>query len=335
MSLTPRRVDELLERFGRQRILVVGDLMLDRYVYGKVDRISPEAPVPVVVVTHEKGMPGGACNVALNVQTLGGQGVISGMLGADPAGSELQRLLQSLHVDTGPVLVQEGAQTTVKTRVVAERQQVVRVDRERTDGYAPEGVQAFCARLEQAVAEATGVVIEDYGKGLVEQKVVDTVLRAAKSRGIPVGFDPKENHQLNVEGITVATPNRKEAFSAVGMKDPLTHPDPMRDDALKEVGRRLHEKWKPTLCLLLTLGPQGMMLVKGGQAALYVPTRAREVFDVSGAGDTVVATCVLALAAGATPEEAAELSNYAAGVVVGKLGTVPCTADELRQALPT
>ncbi len=334
MSLSPARSEELLARFADQRILVVGDLMLDRYIYGKVERISPEAPVPVVLVTEEKGMPGGACNVALNVQTLGGAGTISGVLGADAAGAELKRLLAEMRVSTRGVLEHEKAQTTVKSRVVAERQQVVRVDRERRGGIPPEVREAFRGHIESAMADATGVVIEDYGKGLVEQGVVDAVLRAAEAKQIPVGFDPKENHSLNVQGISVATPNRKEAFSAVGMQEPLEPGEPMQDETLKEVGRRLYEKWQPTLGLLLTLGPQGMLLVKGGEPALHVPTRAREVFDVSGAGDTVIATCVLALAAGATPEEAAELSNYAAGVVVGKLGTAPCSVDELRAALP-
>lgn len=334
MSLTPYRTEELLARFAEQRILVVGDVMLDRYVYGKVERISPEAPVPVVLVTEEKGMPGGACNVALNVQTLGGSGSIAGVLGVDAAGAELKRLLAEVQVDTRGLLEHERAQTTVKSRVVAERQQVVRVDRERRGGLSLEAREAFRGRIDAAMEDATGVVIEDYGKGLVEQGVVDAVLSAARARGIPVGFDPKENHALNVRGIAVATPNRKEAFSAVGVQEPLEPGDPMQDESLKEVARRLYEKWHPTLGLLLTLGPQGMLLVKGGAPALHVPTRAREVFDVSGAGDTVIATCVLALAAGATAEEAAELSNYAAGVVVGKLGTAPCTADELRASLP-
>ena len=334
MSLSPQRSVELLARFADQRILVVGDLMLDRYVYGKVDRISPEAPVPVVLVTEEKGMPGGACNVALNVQTLGARGTMAGVMGEDAAGEELKRLLAEMQVDPRGLLEDARAQTTVKSRVVAERQQVVRVDRERAGGLPPEVLEAFCGRIEAAMADATGVVIEDYGKGLVEQGVVDVVLAAARARGIPVGFDPKENHALNVRGITVATPNRKEAFAAVGMKEPFAPGDPMQDEALKEVGRRLYEKWQPTLCLLLTLGPQGMLLVKGGEPALHVPTRAREVFDVSGAGDTVIATCVLALASGANPEEAAELANYAAGIVVGKLGTAPCTAQELRSVLP-
>ena len=282
--------------------------MLDRYVYGGVSRISPEAPVPVVHVTHEKSMPGGASNVAWNVRSLGGRAAVSGILGRDATGRELKRLLTR-----GGVLVSGAVEigdfrTTVKERVIAERQQVVRVDRENNFQLAGKTEEAFCRRLASEVGKATGVIIEDYGKGVIQQRVVDTVLASAKARGLPIGLDPKENHELGLGGITVATPNRKEAFAIAGVKETAAHSSPLNDKALLKVAGILMKKWAPAM-LLITLGPLGILLVTKSSPPKHVPTRAREVFDVSGAGDTVIATCVLALAAGASPFEAAELAK--------------------------
>jgi rfaE bifunctional protein kinase chain/domain len=322
------RAKPILKRFSDQRILVVGDLMLDRYIYGHVSRISPEAPVPVVHVNHEKSMPGGASNVASNIRALGGQAGVSGIMGLDPSASELMNLLAQDGVGVGGVLEIPSIKTTVKTRVIAERQQVVRIDWEDRIQYSDKMIDAFCAKLAREVEQSTGIILEDYGKGVIEQRVVDTALEAAKKKGIPVGLDPKDNHELRLEGITVATPNRKEAFVAARVEESEPGPNPLEDQALLKVGRILLDKWKPSL-LMITLGPQGMILFEGEKTPKHVPTRAREVFDVSGAGDTVIATCVLALAAHATHEEAAEIANYAAGVVVGKLGTATCSQDEL------
>ena len=328
MSLSAVHARKILGRFSRQRILVVGDLMLDRYVYGVVSRISPEAPVPVVHVTHEKSMPGGASNVAWNVRSLGGGAAVSGILGRDATGRELKKLLTRGGVSVTGAMEVEGFRTTVKERVIAERQQVVRVDRENNFNLAGKMEEAFCRRLASEVRKSTGVIIEDYGKGVIRQRVVDTVLTAAKARGLPIGLDPKENHELGLGGITVATPNRKEAFAIAGVKESPAHSNPLNDKALLKVASILMKKWAPAL-LLITLGPLGILLVTRSAPPKHVPTRAREVFDVSGAGDTVIATCVLALAAGASPFEAAELANYAAGVVVGKLGTATCTQQEI------
>jgi len=328
MSLSAVHAKKILARFSRQRILVVGDLMLDRYVYGGVSRISPEAPVPVVHVTHEKSMPGGASNVAWNVRSLGGRAAVSGILGRDATGRELKRLLTRGGVLVSGALEIGDFRTTVKERVIAERQQVVRVDRENNFQLAGKTEEAFCRRLASEVGKATGVIIEDYGKGVIQQRVVDTVLASAKARGLPIGLDPKENHELGLGGITVATPNRKEAFAIAGVKETAAHSSPLNDKALLKVAGILMKKWAPAM-LLITLGPLGILLVTKSSPPKHVPTRAREVFDVSGAGDTVIATCVLALAAGASPFEAAELANYAAGVVVGKLGTATCTQQEI------
>ena len=333
MTINRARASELLKACHGKKILVVGDLMLDRYILGAVNRISPEAPVPVVHVHTEKAVPGGASNVALNIGSLHGRGGVAGVIGDDADGRELSALLTSRGVSTGAALLDPGVRTTVKTRVIAERQQIVRIDWEDAFHYAPDTLARFRQRLINEIAEADGVIIEDYGKGVIVQEVVDTVVQAAAARKIPVGLDPKENHILDVAGITLATPNRKEAFNGAGIAETRPAADPLSDEPLLNVGEILLEKWRPEL-LAITLGAQGMLLLERGKDPLVVPTRAREVFDVSGAGDTVIATCVLARAAGATFVEAAEIANYAAGVVVGKLGTATCTADELLAWMP-
>ena len=331
MNITSARIQNLLQHFQRQRILVIGDLMLDRYIYGSVTRISPEAPVPVVHVQCEKAMPGGASNVAANIRALGGQTAICGLLGRDPAGRELREILIKDGVITEGILALPELRTTVKTRIIAERQQVCRVDWEENPRLDEPTLDGFCKRIAVELKKSTGAILEDYGKGVLQQRVVDTVLAATQQSGLPVGLDPKD-YSLHLAGLTVATPNRKEAFAAAGLPEAPPAAEPLRDAPLLEAGRRLLQKWLPKL-LIVTLGPQGMLLLTADAPPHHVPTRAREVFDVSGAGDTVIASCVLALAAGATPIEAVELANYAAGVVVGKIGTATCSPAELVAAV--
>lgn len=333
MTINRKRAAELLTRFESQRILVIGDLMLDRYIIGSVSRISPEAPVPVVHVHTEKMVPGGASNVALNIRSLHGKGCVAGVIGEDEHGRSLSGLLEKLGVGVAATLRDKTLQTTVKTRVIAERQQVVRIDWEDALQFSDATMAAFEKSLVDEIGRADGVILEDYGKGVINQDVVDIALRAAKAKGIPIGLDPKDNHILNVEGITLATPNRKEAFSAAGVLETRAKVHPLEDKDTLRVGEILLEKWKPEL-LMITLGGDGMLLMEKGRKPVHVPTRAREVFDVSGAGDTVIATCVLARAAGASFIEAAEIANYAAGVVVGKLGTATCTPEELLAWMP-
>lgn len=325
--LTRQRVSDLLAGFSNVKVLVIGDLMLDRYVFGSVTRISPEAPVPVVHVTHEESRPGGASNVALNVASLGGQSTVAGAIGADRAGHELMQTLETAGIKASGVLTSETLQTTVKTRVVAERQQVVRVDRESSAEHFENGVSELCDRLPEWVAAADAVVIEDYGKGIICQAVVDVVLDAARDAGVLVGFDPKDNHRLRLPWLTLATPNYREACLAAGVPETALV-KPLESESLLTAGRTLAARWQTEL-LMITLGPHGMYLQGRSEAPLVLPTVAREVFDVSGAGDTVIATALTAMAAGATHAEAAELANHAAGVVVGKLGTAVCSADEL------
>lgn len=332
MTLPPDRARVLLAASRDQKILVVGDLMLDRYVYGEVSRISPEAPVPVVRVTRDHSVPGGASNVAANVTALGGQAVICGILGTDSAADELHSLLESDGVALDAVVVDGACATTVKTRVIAERQQVVRVDRDQDGVPEKATVDALCRAVEETVPRMDGVIIEDYGRGVLQQVVVDTILRTARAAGVPTGYDPKDDHPLDVHGVTLATPNRREAFLAAGLDDRHGLDDESDAGQLREAGRALYAKWKPE-ALLMTLGPKGMLLVHEGEPVHHVPTRASEVFDVSGAGDTVIAASMMSVAAGGTFVEAAEIANYAAGVVVGKLGTASCSAAELEAAL--
>ena len=325
--MTGARAQALLKAFEGHRVLIVGDLMLDRYVRGTVSRISPEAPVPVVRVRDEAGRPGGAANVALNVQSMGGTALVAGFTGCDAAADELCGLLEARGIDTAGVTRLAAGSTTVKTRVVADRQQIVRIDHEAGAAVPATAVAALCETCRALVPTVDGVIVEDYGKGVVSQVVVDTVLRAAAAAGIPTGLDPKECHELDFLNITLATPNYREALGAAGF--PASRADEPADaDLLAAAGARLLAKWGAQM-LIITLGPEGMYLCDGAGAPRTIPTVAREVFDVSGAGDTVIAVALLGLAAGASFDEAAALANRASGIVVGKLGTAVCTRDEV------
>jgi D-beta-D-heptose 7-phosphate kinase/D-beta-D-heptose 1-phosphate adenosyltransferase len=250
MTLKADRVKELVTAFADQRILVIGDLMLDRYIYGSVSRISPEAPVPVVQVSRETNMPGGASNVAWNIQALGGSSSVCGFIGRDQAGEDLCALLVQEGVSTEGAIAPDGVKTTVKTRIIAEHQQVVRVDWDDQSPVRSSDMEAFCERIHVMVRESTGVIIEDYGKGVIQQQVVDTVMAAAKEAGVPVGLDPKDNHDLEFKDLTVATPNRSEAYRAVGAVEGHPGKDPLCDQPLLEVGRALQKKWTPELLLM-------------------------------------------------------------------------------------
>lgn len=322
MSLNKQRAEELFANFGQQQVLVIGDLMLDRYIQGTVERISPEAPVPVVHVQSDSNVPGGACNVASNIRALGGEASIAGIAGTDSYGDELIRLMAIQRINTDAVLRPDDFQTIVKTRVVAERQQICRVDRESVDHSDVHQAELIELITTQAKS-CSSMIIEDYGKGVIQQPVVDHILKLAKAEKLPVGIDPKDNHALEISGITLATPNRKEAWHGAKAN---------ANADVEEVGATLMATWQPEH-LLITLGPEGMMLFEENTAPHLVPTRAREVFDVSGAGDTVIAVCLLAFAAGANFVEAAELANHAAGVVVAKLGTATCTPQEILETM--
>jgi D-beta-D-heptose 7-phosphate kinase/D-beta-D-heptose 1-phosphate adenosyltransferase len=328
MHISLQRAKALIAKFRRQKILVAGDLMLDRYIYGTVHRLSPEAPVPVVLVRDEKNMPGGAANVARNVKALGGRAAILGTIGSDQAGQELLHVMRKDGIETDYVTRLNKIKTTVKMRIIGERQQVVRVDWD--DKLQPEGIllEKLRRKAADAAARASGIILADYAKGLICPGIVTAILTAARRHNVPVAMDPKENCELPLAGIAIATPNRKEAFALAGMPETEPAQNPLNDRALRRVSDILAGKWKPNL-LVITLGAQGMLVTPRGRAPFHVATVAREVFDVSGAGDTVIGTMLLALTAGASHFEAAELANCAAGVVVGKIGTATCSGEEL------
>ena len=319
---------KMLRRLGKCRVMVLGDLMLDRYISGSVSRISPEAPVPVLRVQQERGVPGGAANVAKNIRALGGQAVLAGVVGRDAPGRELMALLRAAGIQTAGVVPWHGCQTIVKTRVLADRHQIVRVDWEDAIEQVQGAAQELCRRIPALVEESDGVIIEDYGKGVVSQAVVDATLEAAKKFKRPVGLDPKDTHKLSFDWLTLATPNYAEACAAAGVQMTDMGDHPLKNATLARAAAILQKKWQCRL-MMITLGPHGMYLMEENSKPKVIPTRAREVYDVCGAGDTVIAATLLALSAGVPYEQSALLANYAAGVVVGKVGTATCTPDEL------
>jgi rfaE bifunctional protein kinase chain/domain len=320
--LTRARLDEILERCRGLRVAVVGDLMLDVYLVGAVSRISPEAPVPVVAVEDEWVALGGAANVAANVVALGAECELVGCVGADAAGAQIRGALAALNGGrVHPRLVQDaGRPTTTKTRVVARHQQVVRFDRERDADVSGECAAELEDAVRAAVAAADALVLEDYNKGVLVPSVIRAAIDAARAAGIPSVVDPKFRNFFDFGGATVFKPNAAELSAALG------RPLAVEDDAwLEEARRRVDAEH-----LLLTLGEHGMALKGADGPAFRIPTVAREVYDVSGAGDTVTAFVAVALAAGATMQEAAVLANLAAGIEVGKPGVATVTPDELR-----
>jgi D-beta-D-heptose 7-phosphate kinase/D-beta-D-heptose 1-phosphate adenosyltransferase len=323
----PAEID-CIARFAGMRVLVIGDLMLDEFIWGKVSRISPEAPVPVVNVTGETYYPGGAANVARNLRELGAETLLLGLAGADSHCDRLCALLEEAGICTSGVLRDLNRPTTVKTRIMARNQQVVRVDRERIaplDTAQRERMMTFVC---DAMERADGIVVADYGKGALDQTVADHIGRVARDRGKVLTVDPHPHTPLVWKGATAIKPNRIEAFHAAGMR--LTPPvEPAtEDEPLLRAARALQQSWQPE-SLLVTLGEQGMLLFQGESAPYHIPTRAKEVFDVSGAGDTAIAVLTLGLIAGAGPREAAELANCASGIAVSKLGTATVTPAEL------
>lgn len=318
-ELTPTRADELLARLAAVRVLVVGDLMIDRYVSGSVDRVSPEAPVPVVRVEQERSAIGGAGNVAANVAALGSSCSVVGCVGDDAAGITLRRELESLGVSVEGVVVAEDRPTTVKTRVTARHQQIVRFDHE-SEADVGDGVAArLASTIDTLVAAADVVVMEDYNKGVLAPRVIAAALSAAADRGLPTVVDPKRRNFFGFGGVTLFKPNAKELADALG---DFIHPqDPSWMEATRERLGCRH--------LLLTLGDRGMALQSEGAGHRCIAAVARSVYDVSGAGDTVTAVVATALAAGGSVPEAAELANHAAAVEVAKTGVATVSPAEI------
>jgi D-beta-D-heptose 7-phosphate kinase/D-beta-D-heptose 1-phosphate adenosyltransferase len=317
-----RSLPALLKKISTLRILVIGDVMLDRYLWGDATRISPEAPVPVVDITRESVTAGGAANVALNLASLGAHATVAGYFGADPAGRTLVATLTDKNIDT--LSTPGSAQTIVKTRVLVQRQQLCRLDRESPPHAYAVSADAAEKLLRAAVASHDAVIFSDYAKGILSDALVARITTLARTAGKLIALDPKPRHALAFHGLDLITPNKREALELAGLT-----PAPGTPFPAAEVCARLHEKFA-TKHLVITLGEDGMLLSHGGKILKTIPTAAREVYDVSGAGDTALAALVLALAAGATLETAALFANAAAGVVVGKLGTATVTPAELK-----
>jgi D-beta-D-heptose 7-phosphate kinase/D-beta-D-heptose 1-phosphate adenosyltransferase len=326
--MNSRRLKEILARAKTKRLLVVGDLMLDEFVWGKVGRISPEAPVPVVEVTGESFYPGGAANVARNLREFTGKVAVVGLFGSDRGGRQLRDLLAEQKIDTANAIEDPAFPTIVKTRIIARNQQVVRVDREQLRSPSPAQVARVAGKLRSLLGKTDAVIFEDYGKGFLSSDLVGKISEQAFAAGKIVTADPNPHHPVEWKNLTAVKPNRNEAFLAAGL--PWSDPSetPGSDKPLLEAGKILLEKWETEL-VLITLGEQGMMLFQRGRNPHHIPTKAQQVFDVSGAGDTAIALFTLALCAEATPVEAAEIANHGSAVVVGKLGTATVTPDEL------
>jgi D-beta-D-heptose 7-phosphate kinase/D-beta-D-heptose 1-phosphate adenosyltransferase len=330
--LSSARARQLLDAAGRARVLVLGDVMLDHFLWGRVGRISPEAPVPVVDFDRESYIPGGAGNVARNLADLHVATELLGAVGRDESALRLKKVLKHDRIGCGGLLRCRNRTTSVKTRIIAHRQQMVRVDRESRDSIDDATTLRLLAQLERGLETADAVVLCDYAKGVITQPLLDKAKALCRRHGVWLSVDPKPSHHLNLAGVSLLTPNRKEAFELAGLQDDAPGEAPDRDGALLQVADKLLTELQPAL-LLVTLGDQGMLLCQRGQKPFHIPTVAREVFDVSGAGDTVIASFTLAIAAGASPVEAAIFSNYAAGIVVGKLGTATVRPDELLQSM--
>ena len=316
-------LESLIRRWARCRVLVVGDLMLDEFLWGRVERVSPEAPVLVVNVERETFHPGGAGNVALNARALGAGVAVCGVVGNDLSGRQLLEQLKLAGIDTAGIVRSRAAITSRKSRVIAHSQQVVRFDREQRRHPAAT-MTRLCRWLTAAAAQFDAVLVSDYGKGVITPQTLATLPTSGQP---PLIVDPKKPNFSSYCGATLATPNVHEAAEAAGLE--------IADESgLRRAGLRLLEKWRSE-AVLITRGEHGMTLIRTDGILHHFPTVSRQVFDVTGAGDTVAAVCALALAAGAGLEQAAELANHAAGIVVGKLGTATVTPAELRASLHT
>ncbi len=319
------RLEALVGRFSGRRVLVLGDLMLDHYLWGRCERISPEAPVPVVEVERESSSLGGAGNVAANLVALGARPVLVGVIGRDPRAQQLLEAFARRGIDTRSLVRDATRPTTIKTRILAQHQQVVRADWESRAELAGEALEALLEVLAHEVPGCEGLVVSDYGKGVVTRAVLERAIGLAKAARVPISVDPKESHLDAYRGVSIVTPNQHEAGWVMGRR--------VTDEAsLMEVGWGL-QKRLDTDCALVTRGADGMSLFERGGRYTHLPTVAREVFDVTGAGDTVVSVVALALAAGADYREACFLANHAAGQVIREVGTATCSPEQLRASL--
>lgn len=319
-SISSIRVKEIIDNAKGKSIAVIGDLMLDRYFWGSVTRISPEAPVPVIDVESESLHLGGAANVAKNLFSLGINPLLCGVLGDDNSGKSFIEITGQSGIDSKGIFIDKDRPTTVKTRIIGNNQQIARIDREIRNEIPPAGLDFILKSLENT-SDLSGIILEDYNKGTISAKMISTVINFANYNNIPVFVDPKKDNFFNYKGVTVFKPNRKEAQQALGLSLRT------KDDVIT-AAKKLIELLE---CqnVLITLGAEGMMLIEKDGTISTVPTRARHVADVSGAGDTAIATIAAALSGGANIREASAMANYASGLVCEKPGIVSVEIDEL------
>jgi D-glycero-beta-D-manno-heptose-7-phosphate kinase len=322
----------IFARFPDLRILVIGDVMLDHYIFGDVHRISPEAPVPVVAVTRESHVAGGAANVAMNLAALGVRAELLSVFGQDAAGDQLAHLCREHQINLAYSLRRAETPTILKTRVLARSQQMCRIDREAAKSlYTLQHLPDLEFRLRAALKGCAAVIVSDYAKGTIIQTTYDLIRQIAREQNVLLAVDPKPNRPFDWSGADLITPNRSEALQLANQCAAAELPD---DASLAEIAHRIHENCAPKW-LVVTLGAEGMALCQNGTVQQHIPTRAREVFDVSGAGDTVIATLTAALAAGGPPDQAVQLANAAAGVVVSKIGTASTSPNEVLALINT
>lgn len=332
-----KNLKKIIKKFNKARILVVGDLILDQHIWGDVERISPEAPVPVVWAKKRTYAPGGAANVANNISAFGAKVTLCGVLGDrnDPATETFQREAKKLNIDMKGVLFEAGRRTTLKTRIIAGQQQIVRVDWEDVHNILKHIKDEITKYLDDNIRKFDAVIIEDYGKGLLDRELTRNIIKTAKDFKKIVTVDPKENNFDCYKHATCITPNRKETQNAIrylkmndrGNLFKIYNEVLLTDNDIENAGKKILE-YLQLESFLITLGESGMWLFEKGKNK-HIPTVAQEVFDVSGAGDTVISTFTLALCAGASKLEAAHIANFAAGIVVGKLGTAVTSTEEL------
>lgn len=325
MPLRAERISEVISKLGQARVLILGDIMLDEYLFGRVERISPEAPVPVVEISNDKLLLGGAANVAANIRALGDEPLLLGVVGEDEAAVKLSQLLQQHGIGADFLVCDRSRQTTIKTRIMAHSQQVVRADRENRHELDADIERKVLAKFQAVADSINGVILSDYGKGVITLSLLEKVIAICRERGIFLAVDPKETHFHNYKQVSLITPNHHEAGFAAGRR--------IQSEAdLIEVGNSLLKELQ-VRSILITRGPDGMSLFEQDAEPTHIPTFARKVFDVTGAGDTVIASFVSAVCAGATLPEAAIVSNAGAGITVGEVGTATVTPTELHAEL--
>ncbi len=319
-----QRFLNIIEQFSNKSLIVLGDIILDEYIWGDVERICPEAPVPVVNITSRSFVLGGAANVVDNVRSLGGRGSLCGVVGGDEAGQKILHLLKSSGINMDGVALESKRPTTQKSRVIARKQQVVRFDLEETKDIDCESQEKIFSFLQSHVNFCDAIIISDYAKGVVTHNFLQEIVSLCRKHGKMIIADPKRQDFLFYKGVTMLTPNKKEAWEFAKKCD--VPPE------LEKVGSFIMEKMKSEK-LVITLGEEGIAIFDKEKGIQKIPTVARQVFEVSGAGDAVISSLTLALTSGATLEEAALIANHAAGVVVGKVGTATVTPTELKESL--